>query len=149
MGREDSTAGLRGSCGIFNSGRYPIEHRNTYLRHMKAGTAIILGTLCFSCNPTPPGQKSDYAGLYYPKEKYPKIDSSEILRVTYLDSNAFELNVSGNAGIGKLDSGIISGQLKGSKIGTTPFTFVKSGKKTYEFRAFGSKVDLVKLPAVK
>jgi hypothetical protein len=109
---------------------------------------LIIGAVCFSCN-TAPGDHSDFTGLYYPAGKPSVVDSSEVLYVSYLDEGAYVFKVSGNSGVGKLDRGVISGELRGSKIGRTPFTFLKTKGNTYEFRAFGSKVDLVKLAATE
>jgi hypothetical protein len=114
---------------------------------MKIRDAIlaIVGCVYFSCNSTPPGGKADYTGLYYPAGKPPVVDSSEVLRVSYLDKGAYVFKVSGKSGVGKLNRGVIGGELKGAGIESTPFTFLKTKKGYYEFRARGSIINLRKL----
>lgn len=98
--------------------------------------------LLWACNNRPP---EDLAGLYYPATKPKPVDSSEVLRVVRLDSIAFVFSIRGNTGIGKQREGLVSGTLRDAALGEMPFTFRATGKKRYEFRARGGRVELVKL----
>ncbi|RYZ00770.1 MAG: hypothetical protein EOO11_00370 [Chitinophagaceae bacterium] len=114
---------------------------------MKTGAriAFLIAACCGACNTAPPGP--DYAGLYYPVGKPAVVDSSEVLRVARLEGRSFEFTVAGNRGVGKAEDGIVAGELKGTGIGKAPFTFLQRADGVYEFRALGSKVELVRLPA--
>ncbi|RYZ24125.1 MAG: hypothetical protein EOO16_02330 [Chitinophagaceae bacterium] len=109
---------------------------------MKSCFAFLLLAGALACNTAPP---TDYAGLYYPAGKSGDIDSSELLRVARLDSNAYVFSVSGNSGVGKADGDVVTGELRGPRFGKTGFTFLKGKSGRYEFRAFSSVVQLVKL----
>ncbi|TCJ14020.1 hypothetical protein EPD60_08375 [Flaviaesturariibacter flavus] len=107
--------------------------------------AVVLLSVIAACNAAPP---ADYTGYYYPADKPAEVDSNEVLRVTRLDDTAYVFSVAGNSGVGKVDDDVVTGELKGMRIGKAPFTFRKGKLGRYEFRAFGSRVELVKLRAL-
>jgi hypothetical protein len=125
--------------------QYTSRRHNTTI--MKGSKHFVLPVifLLFSCNSKPPRLRPDLAGLYYPSAKGGTVDSSEVLHIALLDSNAYEFRIAGNSGIGKFKDGVVSGELSGRAIGKAPFTFIRSRRRLYEFRAYGSKVELVKL----
>ncbi|WP_460567056.1 hypothetical protein [Flaviaesturariibacter terrae] len=106
---------------------------------------LIIASAIGACNTTPSGDKAGYTGQYYPLGKPKPVDSSEVLHVAYADKGTYNFRVAGNSGVGSIKEGTVSGQLTGPRLGKTAFTFFRRDDGIYEFRAFGSKVDLNRL----